>query len=299
MTPEPARTDVYSHRPPTAVRDVKRRIQLLLSAAWDFPPYYLRALAHRAGLVETGTAYRPFVVVSRPRTGTNMLRSILNQHGRVLAFGEVFRSPEFIGWAMPGYPRIGPLRRCLEREPVRFLDEVVYGPYPRRFQAVGFKLFYGHARQPGWQPVWDRLQDRGDVVVIHMRRRNVLKALISFARAERTGVWESRRGRRPDPGPIALDYEQCRYLFEQNRRWEAECDTRFVDHAQVDLLYEDLTRDRAGQMRRVYEALGVEPRDVAPSTRRQGSKPLSASIANYTELKARFAGTPWEAFFED
>lgn len=287
------------HRLPTAVRDVKRRIQLLLSAARDFPPYYLNALARRAGLVETHATYRPFVVISRPRTGTNMLRSILNGHGRVIAFGEVFRSPEFIGWAMPGYPRIGPLRRRLEREPVRFLDEVVYGPYPRRFDAVGFKLFYGHARQPGWLPVWDRLQGRTDVVVIHMRRRNVLKSVLSFARAERTGAWEARRVRTPDPGPIALDFDQCRYHFEQNRRWEAECDARFAEHPKLDLLYEDLARDRAGQMRRVYEALGVAPRDVAPATRRQGSKPMSETIANYAELKARFAGTPWEAFFED
>lgn len=278
---------------------MKRRIQLLLSAAWDFPPYYLNALLRRAGLAETHRDYRPFVVVSRPRTGTNMLRSILNGHGHVLAFGEVFRSPEFVGWAMPGYPRIGPLRRRLVREPVRFLDEVVFGAYPRRFEAVGFKLFYTHARQPDWLPVWDRLQERRDVVVIHMRRRNVLKAVLSFQRAVRTGVWESRGRRVRDPGPIALDYGHCRYVFEQDRRGEEECEARFAGHSRLDLLYEDLVRDRPGQMRRVYEALGVAPRDVAPATRRQGTRPLSESIANYAELKARFAGTPWEAYFED
>jgi LPS sulfotransferase NodH len=278
---------------------VKRRIQLLLSAAWDFPPYYLNALLRRAGLAETHRDYRPFVVVSRARTGTNMLRSILNGHGHVLAFGEVFRSPEFIGWALPGYPRIGPLRRRLVREPVRFLDEVVFGAYPRRFEAVGFKLFYTHARQPDWLPVWDRLQERRDVVVIHMRRRNVLKAVLSFQRAARTGVWESRGRRVRDPGPIALDYGHCRYVFEQDRRGEEECAARFAGHPRLDLLYEDLVRDRPGQMQRVYEALGVAPRDVAPATRRQGTRPLSESIANYADLKARFAGTPWEAYFED
>lgn len=290
-------------RPPsprsTARRAAKRRAQLLLSAAWDVPVYSLNALLRRAGLVQTHRAYRPFVVVSRPRTGTNLLRSLLNGHGQVLAFGEVFRSPEFIGWAMPGYPRIGPLRRRLEQDPVRFLDEVVYGPHPRRFQAVGFKLFYGHARRPGWSPVWEHLQGRREVVVIHMRRHNVLKSLLSFELAARTGVWQSRSGWTRDPGPLTLNDDHCRQVFERTRQWARECDERFAGHVRIDLYYEDLVRDRAGEMGRVYDALGVEPRDVAPATRRQGTRPLSESIANYADLKARFAGTPWAEYFED
>jgi hypothetical protein len=36
-----------------------------------------------------------------------------------------------------------------------------------------------------------------------------------------------------------------------------------------------------------------------PATFKQANQPLLQMISNYSELKERFTGTPWEAFFED
>lgn len=274
------------------------KFKLLLGSVRDFPPYYLKAFLCDAGIIPSHDEYRRFVIIARPRTGTNLLRSMLNAHGQVLAFGEVFRDPEFIGWGMPYYPRIGPMRRLLERDPVRFLERVVYRRYPKRIRAVGFKIFYAHARNPEWLPLWDHLRERKELTVIHVRRRNLLGAYLSQVKARQTGVWETRRGTYRDPGPVMLDYGQCRHQFEVTRRQEQACDEQFSGHLKLDLYYEDLATDHAGQMRRALEALGVPYREVSPGIRKQGSRPLAESIANYAELRERFAGSPWEGFFE-
>jgi hypothetical protein len=43
---------------------------------------------------------------------------------------------------------------------------------------------------------------------------------------------------------------------------------------------------------------GVEPMPLSLELQRQNPEPLSELIANYDELRAAFAGTPWSAFFE-
>jgi hypothetical protein len=67
----------------------------------------------------------------------------------------------------------------------------------------------------------------------------------------------------------------------------------------MDPFYEELSLDYSSEMRRVQRFLDVEYQFVVPATHKQARLPLSVAISNYDALKARFKGTPWEAFFED
>lgn len=259
----------------------------------------LRNLALNLGLVDGHTDYTRFIILARSRTGSNFLRGMLNAHPQVLTYGEIFRNNDQVDFAVDGYtagPRVVAL---YQRDPLRFLAEHVYHRRPRSLQAVGFKLFYYHAQAEPWRQVWDHLQAMPGLKIIHLKRRNMLHTHLSRARAERSNRWVNTSGELEETGPIVLDYAECLADFERTRQWEADADRFFAGRELVELFYEDLAADTEAHMARLQAVLGVEPMALAPQTHQQRKQPLSAAIANYGELQARFAGSPWEGFFDE
>ncbi len=273
--------------------------KLILSMFRDAPPYYLKKILWDWGVIPTHSGFTRFVIIGRPRTGTNLLRSLLNAHGQAVAFGEMFRYPRFIGWGMDYYPRLGPLRRMMERDPIRFMDQVVFQDHPTRIRAVGFKLFYRHARHGEWAHIWDVLKERKDLVIIHMRRDNMLKTHLSHMKAIQTGVWETKRGATQGDAPMSLDVAQTQAMFETYQADSLAADAWFAEHTLINMTYEGLVRDREGTMNQISDILGIERRQVAPGIRKQSARPLSEAITNYGELQRHFADTPWSRFFTE
>lgn len=247
-----------------------------------------------------GHDYTPFLIVSRGRSGTNLLKSLINDHPGGRCFGEVFNRYGRAGWGIPGYRRSAVCDREISRDPVDYLDRRIYRRYPRHIQAVGFKIFYYHARNSEWADVWPHLRDREGLKIIHLRRENILATHLSLVRAQKDLVWETHGQRRnADPAPTYLDYDECLAAFEATRAYEAWAEGLFEASPVLDLTYEALVAERHESLNRVFEFLNLEPQKVRSPNARQRTRPLSRSIANYAELKARFAGTEWSAFFEE
>ncbi|MCC6190122.1 MAG: sulfotransferase [Anaerolineales bacterium] len=281
---------------------MNRNFRTLLSEARDVIRKKETSLQHLAldlGLRRGHTDYTRFIILARSRTGSNLLRGLLMQHSRVLSFGEIFRSPEVIDFDLPGYePSRGALA-LYRRDPVRFLATQVFRRVPVRVQAVGFKLFYYHARAQPWQAIWECLHDLAELRVIHLRRRNILRTHLSRARAERSDRWVNLSGEAEDKEPLELNYEACLKDFIQTRQWEQAADEHFAAHAKLVVCYEDLAEDYQREMARLAPFLGLLDEPLAPQTRKQAQQPLRAAIANYAALKQQFAGSEWEVFFEE
>lgn len=258
---------------------------------------YLRTLALEKGLARGQTDYRRFLILGRSRVGSNFLRGLLNSHSQIVVFGELFQNKEEIGWAMPGYRQSRGLMALFREEPVRFLQDKVFHPFPQEVAAVGFKLFYYHARDVVWQPLWDYLQAQTGIKVIHLRRENILKTHLSKQQAEMTDVWVNTGGAQEKRPGLTLSYEGCLEAFANTRRWEREAEAFFANHDKIDVVYEQLAADYQSEMARIQAFLGVLPEPPAPQTFKQPSRPLSEAILNYGELKAQFAGTEWASFF--
>ncbi len=258
----------------------------------------LKHFARRLRLIETNTGYTHFIILGRSRTGSNFLRGLLNSHPQIVTFGELFRNYDTVDWAYPGYRQTEAMMQQMQSDPVDFLEQEVFGGFPTDIRAVGFKIFYYHAREHGWARLWDHLEATKPLHVIHIKRRNMLKTHISRKRAAQTEVWTDTTGSSHSVGPLTLDYAECLADFERTRAWEAEYDARFADHPFLEIMYEDLARNHVVEMRRVQNFLGVPYQDLKPDTFRQSGETLQQAIANYDELRAQFAGTPWEAFFE-
>ncbi len=260
---------------------------------------YLSNLARDMGVLSGHENYTKFVILGRSRTGSNLLRGLLNSHPQIQVFSEIFRNPDVIDWGLPGYRQSHRTSALMRRDPVAFLQTRIFGKYPPQIAAVGFKLFYYHAREPELEPIWAYLADAPDIKIIHIKRRNNLRTHLSRERAIRTDEWANVNGSKSKEDPIELDYEKCLADFIETRAWENKLDAFFQIGAMFTVGYETLAGNIEREMGRVQNFLGVGRRALAPATRKQASKPLSAAISNYDDLKERFSGTQWEAFFED
>lgn len=247
------------------------------------------------------TDYRRFVIVGIARTGSTMLISMLNAHRQALVFGEIFRRPDLIGWDVQPYASLTADRQLAlyRSDPCRFLDTAVFRRWPRQLRAVGFKVFYYHARNAPHVAVWDYLARDTDILVIHIRRRNILAQFLSLQLAHMTDVWAIGEARRPDAPPIPLEPEACRRHFEWVRTLECEADAFFANHKVLRMEYEALVADQGREQSRVQSFLGLDEQAISAKTRRQRTVPLSQGIANFDELEREFRGTEWAEFFAD
>jgi LPS sulfotransferase NodH len=243
--------------------------------------------------------YLRFIVLGRSRVGSNLLRSLLNAHPQVVTYGEVFRDAGTQDWDHVGYFQTPATRSHVERDPVRFLDRRLFGRYPQTMRAVGFKLFYYHARDGVQADIWPWLVERRDIRVIHLKRENLLQTHVSRKRAALTGRWVNTSRQPEHAVSVRLEYEELLADFEQTRAWETEGDRAFAGHPMLQVQYEQLASDYQTEARRLEAFLGVAPHVVQPATFQQSTQSLSATVSNYRELKARFEGSPWTAFFTD
>ncbi|MBE0410697.1 MAG: sulfotransferase [Anaerolineales bacterium] len=261
------------------------------------PRLYNKALEF--GLVPGHKGYTRFIILSRSRSGSNLLRGLLNSHSQVVTFSEMFKNPNIIGWDISGYPNSGRVLDLFQKDTRLFIRKEVFKKFPKQIKAVGFKIFYYHAYGTELAPVWDYLKEDHRIHVIHLKRNNILKTHVSKKRAQITDNWINLTGERETAPKFKLDYEELLNDFTQTRAWEAEAEQFFKGHPKIEINYEQLVRDFAGEMTKIQAFLGLDYEQVFPQTHKQASKPLSATIENYLELKKRFADTPWEVFFTE
>ena len=258
-------------------------------------PYLTRFL----GSLTQHMNYQKFIILGRSRSGSNFLRGLLNSHSQVRVFGEIFQNKDQVGWAMDGYPQDARTIQEFRNRPVEFLQKRVFTKFPRAIHAVGFKIFYYHARDEQWQPVWEYLKLLQDLKIIHIKRQNILETHLSRQRALQTDRWFNLTGERDPSQPLSLDFQECLQDFQETRRMEGEAASFFSDHPVLDVLYEELSRDQDRVMGELLDFLNVRREPLTSETFKQSNQSLSMAIANYAELKEKFQGTPWIEFFSD
>lgn len=240
-----------------------------------------RYVRHQALRPFGGNDYKRFMILARSRTGSNLLASFLNSHPNVYIVGEIFARLHGSDY-----------RRALRK---------LFSKHPSYVKAVGFKIFYYHPIDDAQSGLWDDLTRASDLYVVHLKRRNVLRTLLSRKIVGKDDMWASRR-ERPDAADtrrVEFTADELRdgFLETENRQLEAE--KRFRNHNVVEIHYEDLAADPSRQFERVTNWLGVPARVPKSSLRKQNPEKLSELIANYAELKSEFAGTAWGRYFED
>jgi len=121
--------------------------------------------------------YTRFVILCTGRVGSNMVTSYLNSNPAIVAKGEIFGQHHLPASKVPA-----------DFDVKRYLESEAFHDYPRGISAVGFKLFYTHAKRklPHRNAMWKLIESDRSIKIIHLTRENLMRAYLSKVIADRT-----------------------------------------------------------------------------------------------------------------
>jgi hypothetical protein len=227
-----------------------------------------------------------FVILFPGRVGSTFLVSALDAHPDVAAKGE----------------RLDPLRADGAVAQLDWARRYYRGPWINRHRAVGFKTKLRDVLDPDG---FADLLARVDARVILLDRRNDVKHVVSRLTARRlrdtTGRWNRYGDDEPAREPIEVDPDDFDTRLQAVVAEKAAI-ARFVarlDRPNLHVDYEQLLTAPDATFAAVLGFLAVPVRGIAGATRKNTSDDLRDVIVNFDALRARYAGTEYEAMFDE
>ena len=270
-------------------------------------------------------SYARFVIVTTGRSGSTWLVQALNSHSEVVCFGSPFEvGSDYVSFDVEHYDNFDTRARSLrDRDGVAFLSSYIFGQHAADTKAVGFKFQYRN--WIGFGKVINSLVASQELKVIHLRRDNLLRSLISFRLMRATGQYHRRprefgwrtallalrhparaaqrlpsllRKKQYVAPVLTLSKEECSEFFMQTRMQERRFDEMFEGHELLDLTYEAMVEDFPAISERVLEFIGVQTRQLSYTQQPLNVQPIRALLSNFDELASEFRDTPAAAFFD-
>jgi LPS sulfotransferase NodH len=230
-----------------------------------------------------------FVILAAPRTGSNMLCTILGAHPRILCHHEIF-NPSGIFYSLElreGGFSLGTIEER-EGDPVGFVQRIWRTTLGR--DCVGFKMTRGQN-----QAALDAVLADSSVKKILLRRQNRVKRYVSWLVAQQSGQWEAYGAEDlTDPRPqVRVEPRAFQQHMELDEQYYAQIEGSLRAQGQrwLDVAYERLFGHE--ERMRVLEFLGVPPgaSPLEPKSVRQNPPDLRELIINFDELDAAWRGT--------
>jgi len=242
----------------------------------------------------TGTR---FVILAAPRTGSNLLCTLLNSHPEVLCHHELF-NPNGIFYALEyrdGSLDLGDME-TRGREPFAFLRRV--WEHPQGASCVGFKMTRGQDAS-----VMRNLIEDSGVLKILLYRRNRLKTFISEQIARQTDRWEvyARDELASETPRLHVDVESFMAHCDLNESFYQEIVRALRSGRQpwMGTTYEDILN--TPEHVRLLKFLGVKDWRVKlrQSSIKQSDTDLRTHIENFQELELALEGSEYLAELYD
>ena len=269
--------------------------------------------------------YTRFVIVTTGRSGSTWLVQALNSHSEVVCFGSPFEvGSDYVSFDVDGYDNHDSQARALrDSDGVAFLTSYIYGDHDASKQAIGFKFQYQN--WVGFGKVLEALTGDPAIKVIHLRRENLLRLLISLRLAKATGQYHRRprqlgwrkallairhparaaqrlpslltRKRYVAP-VLTLSKEECSEYFMRIKIQERRFDELFQGHERLDITYEAMVEDFPAISERMLDFTGVHTEQLSYSQQQLNVQPVRALLSNFDELADVFRDTPAATYFD-
>ena len=229
----------------------------------------------------------PFVILFLERDGSTYMIGMLNSHPEIATV----------------YERFSVMRQKGQnaREQLTWAREFFTPPFIGRTAAMGFKTKLVDVLDPEG---FAQLLHEKECRIIHMRRRNLVKAVISKINAKRlyqaTGNWNlyDKSDRRP---PLEVDPEHFADLLQEREELDEELNTYIeqLDLPKLAVCYEGLLQDRDGVLEAIFAFLNVRQYPVEEKTMKHTRDDLRQALRNFDELRARYEGTEYGPMFDE
>lgn len=231
------------------------------------------------------------------RSGSTVLADMVGQQDGVFWDGEIYE------WALRRWEkRAGRMARredhCLDplselRRRMTRVRTPIYG-----FEVKFFHLELGNLRLADYVRALPAL---GVSHFVLLRRRNLLRVIVSAAIADRSQRYHNARRQRPRLDPIHLDPQAIAInrsqqpLLQFLREYEAqlaELSGFLTERPVLELSYEeDVAEQPERGYRKLCELVGLPPRPAFVAYSRTTPFPLAQVVSNFGELERELAGT--------
>lgn len=229
----------------------------------------------------------PYVILFIERDGSTYLTSMLQTHPEIKA----------------DYERFAVLKQkgASGEQQLEWAYQLFSPRWIGRHGAIGFKTkLVDVLDQQGFIKL---LYDK-NCHIIQMSRKNLVKAVVSRINARRlyeaTGYWNLYNEKERLPPPVIDFGEFDQYLQEREeaiQELEQFCDS--LELPKMNIVYEDLLLDRDNVLNKLYSFLHIKPHPVQSKPIKSTSDDLSEAIENFDELRGHYAGTKYEAMFDE
>lgn len=221
-----------------------------------------------------------FVILAAPRSGSNMLCSMLDSHPDILCHHELF-NPGGIFYALPLRDSPFQLARNMQerdQQPLQFLSKAWQQHAGK--SCIGFKMTYQQNLT-----VFNSVLANPEIKKIILRRKNTVKSYVSKLIAEKSGVWEDYGEARHDKSlQVEVDLQLLRQDIAANQDYYAHIDQRLEQTQQqcLHLEYEQLTDDAC--QREILAYLNCEDLPLHARSRKQNPNNLEQRVKNYRQI---------------
>ena len=237
--------------------------------------------------------FKKFLILFTERVGSTYVVSRLDKHPCVFAREEILANYKHD-----------------ENASMQNMKDFYEATYGKSITAIGFKVKHRHIPAPSRAAAYFAQRV---ILVISLKRRNVVKQAISSIRAnilaERSAITHGRERWNaiaadqligPTEIPIPVLERQIAYL----QRLQSSLDEFIGEHElqHIEMIYEDLLVDRLGCDATLGEVLDVDPTylDVAvPDTYKNKPDDLRESVVNFDDLLRHFKDTPYVEMLEE
>lgn len=167
--------------------------------------------------------FKMFVIISRPRSGSTWLVTLLNSHPNCITRGELFRHPT-------GSDAKSMYYRQFHRK------------WTRKVELVGFKIFYHHPLASDDKTVWELIAKDPTIKIVRLERRDKFRIYLSQQIGNKNNQWILRDKNERVKQKLHIDIDDLKYFLEENEQLEKL--KHFTDlyktHQVYEIYYEDL-----------------------------------------------------------
>ncbi len=232
--------------------------------------------------------YKKFVIVSTPRSGTHLLRTLLGSHPCIEMHGEAFN--RFGQHLLPYCVQTTTAEQILERH--------LFRPYFEYVEAVGFVLFRDLDTEWAGANVWETLAEMRDLKIILLDRRNRMAQLLSLKKSLLDHVWyvgrDDKRWRQQIN--LSISRDELVEFIDRDLANRAEFLERFDRHAIFPIEYDDLLTKPASTHAKLLAFLGVSSARLQPGTGKKETSLISSTVDNNDQLRSELKGTLYECY---
>jgi len=218
-----------------------------------------------------------FVILAAPRTGSNLLCTLLQSHPDILCHHELF-NPSDMFYALPLRETDFELGSMSFRDqnPNAFLQQIWEQNLNHR--AVGFKMTHRQHLDAFRTVCADK-----SIHKIVLKRQSQLKTYVSRLIAEDCGIWEDYQRIAPsnETRQVYVDYQQLKNAIAFNDHYYQRLENQ-IEGPCIHVNYEQLSEIET--QKALLEHLKMPLKPLFASSRQQNKHPVAQLISNADEL---------------